>query len=285
MIVQPAPLPRAELDFQLSPGQSAKDAAGVLQRHERETASLAEAEGMIVERDVAYGANERQKMDICRPLGCDGAPCLVFIHGGFWQEGHKAGSGFAARTCVAAGWGHVGVGYTLAPAARLGDIVDEVADALVTLRKNAASYGIDPDRLIVAGHSAGGHLVAAIMAGLGGAEAANAVAGAVLISGVFELGPIADSYVNDVVGMNADDIANLSPMRARPLCDIPTQILIGGDESNAFQWQSEALHDAWSAHLSRLKLLRLAGRDHFDILDELADPSSPSFTAILEMVQ
>jgi arylformamidase len=123
------------------------------------------------------------------------------------------------------------------------------------------------------------------VAGFAGAEAANTVAGAVLISGVYELAPIAASYVNDVVGMDADDVAKLSPMRAKPMRDIPTQILIGSDESDAFQWQSNTLHDLWSPHVSRLTLLRPTGRDHFDILDELTDPTSPSFTSILEMAQ
>ena len=194
MVLLPDPLPKEELDFQLSPSRIAKDAMGVLTRHVAETAALDQRSDLKLVRDIPYGGKPRQRFDLCMPSRGDNLPCLVFIHGGFWQEGSKAGSGFAAPAFAAAGWAHASIGYTLAPEARLADIVAEIAEALTTLERIAPEHGVDPRRLIVAGHSAGAHLTAAIMAGLGGEAAARPVAGAVLISGVFELDPSGSGF-------------------------------------------------------------------------------------------
>jgi arylformamidase len=136
---------------------------------------------------------------------------------------------------------------------------------------------------VLGGHSAGGHLAAALLAGLGGAEAAAALAGVVAVSGVFDLAPVAASYVNDRVGLDATDVAALSPLYADPLRDVPMHLVVGGDEPEAFRLHTAALAQAWAPRLPRLSVREAPGRDHFDVLDELADPASPSFAALLAM--
>lgn len=278
-----AHLDRAELDRQLSPSRSAKDPWGVLARHEAVTAALAAGPALTVTRDLAYGPRPRQTLDLYVPARRRPAPCLVHFHGGFWQEGSKATSGFAVPALAPIGWAVAGVGYTLAPEARLRAIVDEAAAALVHLQENAATYGLDPACLVVAGHSAGAHLAAALLAGQGGDRAAAAVAGAVLISGVYDLTPVAASYVNDVARIDAAEVRDCSPLAARPGRDVPVHVLVGADEPDAFLQQSAALCEAWAPHLARLTRQRAPGRDHFDVLDELADPSSPTCRALEEM--
>lgn len=276
-------LSRSELDWQLSPSKSARDAAGVLQRHRAETARLATAAGVRSTLDIAYGSGPCRRMNLYQPPDTvDPVPCLVFIHGGFWQEGSRSGAGFPARNLVDSHWAHVAVGYTLAPEISLAQIVDEIALALSTLALRAGELGLDPDRMIVAGHSAGAHLAAAILTGMGGDDAAQLPTKALLISGVYDLAPIAASYVNDTVGLDAADIAGLSPLHRRPLIDLPVRLLIGSEETEAFQAQTNALHSAWSDHLSQLSLETAVGRDHFDILDQLSDPASPTVRFILE---
>ena len=191
-------------------------------------------------------------------------------------------SGFPARCLTGNNWAHVGVGYTLAPEASLAQIVDETALALSTLARRAGELGLDRDRLVLAGHSAGAHLTASILVGMGGEEAAHLPARAVLISGVYDLAPIAASYVNDAVGLDAADIPGLSPLYRRPLKDVPVHLLIGSEESDAFHAQTNALHAAWKDHLSHLSLETVPGCDHFDILDELRDATSPTGRFILE---
>lgn len=276
-------LPRAERDRQLSPSLSAKDAMGVLTRHAAETAGLWDEPALDCMRDIAHGPAPRARMDIVRPAGPGPFPCLAFIHGGFWQEGDKGGSGFAARALAQAGWATALIGYTLAPEARLTQIVDEVGQAVRHLATNAAALLLDPARLVVGGHSAGGHLTATLICGKAGADVTSHIAGAILISGVYDLAPIADSYVNGAVGMDAGEVRSLSVMHSKPLRDIPVHMMIGADEPAAFIEQTDTLRANWSDALTHLTLHHAPGRDHFDILDELADPLSPSFKALMEM--
>ena len=265
-------LSRDELNFQLSPSLSAKDAMGVLTRHEAETKAAMADKHLNVRADIAYGPATRNAYDVYAPAGATGPlPCFAFIHGGFWQEGSKSGSGFAARAFAANGWVWVGLGYTLCPEIRLGGIVEEIAAALIHLKDNAAGLGIDPSHIVLGGHSAGGHLTAAILSGMGGRDAAAVPEAALAISGVYDLAPIRASYVNDLVGMDDAEVAGLSPLFIRPEHDVPVHILIGGDETAAFQQQSRALGTAWRPHISKLSMTSADGRDHFDILDVLSE--------------
>lgn len=276
-------LSKDELDRQLSPSLSAKDFAGVLARHETETDALWTRPGLSVERDRVYGRAPRARLDVVRPAGAGPFPCLAFVHGGFWQEGSKTGSGFAAAALARAGWASALIGYTLAPQARLRSIVEEVGEGVTFLAANAGSLRLDPTRLVLAGHSAGGHMAAAIVCGKAGAAAAQLVAGVALVSGVYDLAPVAASYVNDEVNMNAAEINRLSVLGSRPVRGIPVHIVVGADEPEAFIAQSRALNEAWSGGNSQTSFREVPGRDHFDVLDELSDPASPSFAAILEM--
>ena len=83
--------------------------------------------------------------------------------------------------------------------------------------------------------------------------------------------------------MDPDEVRTLSVMQAKPLRDIPVHMMIGADEPAAFQEQTDALFATWSPVLTRATLHRAPGRDHFDILDELADPGTASFKALMEM--
>ena len=96
-------LSREELDVQFSPSRSAKDPWGVLRRHGDITSSLEHAPDLAVTRDLAYGARPSQCLDLVVPRGRGPHPCVAWFHGGFWQEGSKAGSGFAAHALVAHG--------------------------------------------------------------------------------------------------------------------------------------------------------------------------------------
>ncbi|MCB1367045.1 MAG: alpha/beta hydrolase [Rhodobacteraceae bacterium] len=278
-------LSRKDLDFQLSPSKSAKDAMAVLMRHEAAGKDALRSPRIRFSLDHIYGPRPRAAYDLFTPLAAKGGPCLAFIHGGFWQEGAKSGSAFAAEALVAEGWALAAIGYSLTPKVRLRDIVAEIAAALAHLHANAAGHGIDPDRIVLAGHSAGGHLAAAMLAGFGGPDAAAIPAGIVAMSGVYDLAPVAASYVNDLAGIDDGEVCDLSPLFARPIRDVPVHLLIGGDEPDAFQVQTAALHKSWSPHLSRMTMESVPGRDHFDILDRLAETASPTFNAIRAMVQ
>jgi len=273
-----------QLDFQFSPSQSAKDAMGTLERHAQATAAILTASHVQAYQDIEYGSGSAQRLDLVIPEGDGPFPCLVFLHGGFWQEGSKAGSGFASATLAEHEWASALVGYTLTPTASLTDIVTEVGRAVELLSQQALKYKIDGSRIIVAGHSAGGHLAAAVICGMAGAAAANAVAGAVLISGVFDLAPVAASYVNDLARLTELEIENLSVINSHPINNVPVHLLVGADETDAFLAHSDVLSTAWSDKSNRITVDKAAGRDHFDVLDELSNPNSGTFKQVMEMV-
>jgi len=276
-------LSREALDRELSPSRSAKDPWGVLRRHAEVTASLDSAPGLTVLRDLTYGRRSAERLDLVVPSGRGPYPSVAWFHGGFWQEGSKAGSGFAAPVLAESGVALAGVGYPLAPEVRLRAIVQSAGAALVRLQHEAPSYGLDPERIVVAGHSAGAHLAAAIVAGMAGEAAASAACGAVLVSGVYDLAPVAASYVNDLAHLDDDEIGELSPLLVRPWRDVPVHVVVGADEPDQFQRQAAAFADAWRDSITRLTTHVAPGRDHFDILDELTARDSPTFRALLEM--
>ena len=275
LITRSMHLPKPELDFQLSPSQSAKDAAGELEAMVLATTKAQKDQTLRVDLNIRYGPRRRQLYDLYRPDASQGnLPCLVFIHGGFWQEGDKSVSGFAAHHFVRAGWAYVGLGYSLTPDITLKDLVEEVAQAITHLYDSAPEYDIDPNQIRLAGHSAGAHLSACCLCDLAQPSVAQKIAGAVLISGVYDLAPIAQSYVSDRTPMTANDIATLSPLRHTPHRDIPIHLIIGEEEPEAFRLQSEALYAELQSHLGTLTHTQVPGKDHFDILDQLT-PNTP----------
>ena len=112
--------------------------------------------------DLRYGDEPRQRLDFFA-CGTPGAPTLAYIHGGYWQLNDKEPYAFFGETLLPAGFNLALLEYTLAPAARMDQIVAEVRAAVAWVIDHAAELGGDPRRVFVAGHSAGGHLTAAAM--------------------------------------------------------------------------------------------------------------------------
>src|SRR5216684_6186076 len=132
--------------------------------------------------DIPYGPRPRERLDYLTS-GRKQAPLFVFIHGGYWQRNEKETFAFVAEGPLAHGIDVVLVGYTLAPEARLGEIVAEIRQALTFLAERAGDFGFDRNRMFVGGWSAGGHLTAAV-------SNHPAFRGGVPISGIFDLEPI-----------------------------------------------------------------------------------------------
>jgi len=184
---------------------------------------------------------------------------------------------------VAANWIYMAVGYTLAPNATLTAIVAEIRSALRFIQHHAREFGGDPDGIIVAGHSAGGHLAACLLMDDIGHERAASCAGIVAISGVFDLAPIRDSYVNDAARMTQDEALALSPVLSAPAYDVPVVLVVGSDETGEFIRQTDVLAGAWKPYLTALSVATISGKDHFDILLGLADPSSRLFQLVTNL--
>jgi acetyl esterase/lipase len=211
---------------------------------------------------LRYGPAPRNLIDYFPAAGP--GPLLVFIHGGYWQMRSKEDFSFLAAGPLAQGLHVAFVGYTLAPDATLGTIVDEVRASIGWLHAHAAQWGADVHRIVVSGWSAGGHLTALCL------DEPGVIAG-LAISGIYDLEPVRLSYLNVKLQLAPDDVAPLSPA-SLPLCAKPLVLACGGAELPELQRQSQAFFARRNGAGLPGALLPLAGLNHFTILDEVAHP-------------
>ena len=226
--------------------------------------------------DVAYGPRPRAKLDYF-PAGPARAPLFVFIHGGYWQRNEKETFAFVADGPRPHGIDVALIGYTLAPEARLADIVAEMRQALSFLADKAADFGFDPARLFVGGWSAGGHLTAAV-------ADHPAMRGGLPISGIFDLEPIALNYLNEKLSLDAGEIETLSPLRRWPRSMAPLHLSVGGAELPELQRQSRDYAAAAQARGLPVQLSVLADLNHFSIMDALARPDGALVRDLKQMI-
>jgi arylformamidase len=226
--------------------------------------------------DIPYGPAPRQRWDLFAAES-PSAPCLVFIHGGYWQRNRR--EDFAALTegILAQGWSAALPGYTLAPDASLTDIVGEIDQALDWLAAHGPQHGLAGGAVVVSGWSAGGHLAAMALSH-------PRVAAALAISGVFELAPLRDTYLDEKLHLSDEEIARLSPLRL-PVVDKPMAIAYGARELPALVGDSRDFHAYRCAAGAPSTLIAVPDADHFTILDELRRPDGMLVAAARALVE
>lgn len=217
--------------------------------------------------DTAYGSGARQVYDWYPARGADAAvaPVLVFIHGGYWQARDKRDFCCVGAGALAAGLHVVMAEYTLAPQARVPDMVAEMGMLLDALWKHpvlGAGGGRGP-RIVLSGHSAGGHLAAMH-------RAHAAVAGVLAISGLFDLEPIRRGALNDALGLDAAQVGACSP-QSRVGKGVATVLAAGGAELAELRRQSREYFDALRGAGEPVRLLEIAQANHMSILAQLED--------------
>lgn len=275
---------RRTLDRQYSPSSRAPDMNAVVARYGEESEKVRADFG--VRRGIPYGHAPAESLDFF-PAGSRNAPLVVFLHGGYWQELSRDDSSFPARGLVPAGAAFAALGYGLAPEYRLDEIVAQVRRGLHWLLEHAAELGVDPDRIHLGGSSAGAHL--ALTALLddwrpGGRRPADAFAGAVLLSGVYDLEPLRLTYVNGPLGLDAAAAARLSPIHRLP-ARLPALVVArGGAETEEFARQHDELVRAVEPRAAGLREVVAADRNHFDLPFDLADPASALGAAVFAQV-
>ena len=224
---------------------------------------------------LRYGPHPRACIDLFRPRAAAvPAPLLVFIHGGYWRALEPGIFHFLAAPYLARGIAVAFPGYPLAPSVRVAAIGMQLDQALDCLGRQAGSLGLDPERLVIAGHSAGGQL-AARACRRGRTAAPLALRGCVALSGLFDLVPLRRTSVNADLHLSDAEAVAESPARAADFARVNYVIAAGERETEAFRSQSRD----FAAHLTRLgcaaEWIEAPGRTHFDILEELAAPGAP----------
>ncbi|HMA72439.1 MAG TPA: alpha/beta hydrolase [Xanthobacteraceae bacterium] len=229
---------------------------------------------------ISYGPTPREIIDLFDARA--DAPLAVFIHGGWWRNFEPSLFSHLAAGLNAHGIGVALPGYNLCPQVRIADIIKEMRRALLSLWHR---YG---RRVLVFGHSAGGHLTAAMLAtnwpALDATAPADLVSAGYAISGVFDLAPLVHVSMNQDFRLDADGARKISPVlwpapRGRVL-----DAVVGTYESNEFLRQSRIIVDAWGNGGAITRYEKIVGANHFTVLDALTDPNSAMVTRLLALM-
>ncbi len=236
--------------------------------------------------DVPYGEHPLEKLDLFPAQG-ESRALLAFIHGGYWRSLDKADFAFLAPALVERGVTVAIVNYALCPAVTVEDIVRQQLQACAWLWRNGRHFGAPSGSLYLAGHSAGGQLVAMMMAAVWPLFKADlprkVVSGGLAVSGLYDL----EDLVN-VPSLNADlrlDPAaarKVSPIHYDPATDAPLYLAVGGRELPPFIEQNRAFGRHWKKVLAAD--VPCPEDNHFTILDRLTEPTSPLFAAAMRMM-
>jgi arylformamidase len=241
----------------------------------RDAKAWREREGF---QTISYGPGARHTIDVFASRGA--GDLVVFIHGGYWQA--LDGSFFSH---IAAGLNAHGVSvaipsYNLCPQVAIEEIITEMRSAARELARLGR-------RLVVSGHSAGGHLAACLIAtdwrSLDPALPQDLVKGAYTISGLFDLGPLVKTSVNNALGLDAAAARQASPLFWPMPSHGSLDAVVGADESAEYFRQSRWIVDAWGGGGLETRFAEVPGANHFTAIAPLSEPDSPMTLRLLEL--
>lgn len=250
------------------------------------TLSEAARKALPVRRDIAYGPHRDEVCDVF-PAARPGAPLMLYLHGGYWRMLTKDENSFVATALAPAGATVMVNTYSLCPDVHLDIIVHQCRAFIAWAWKNAGFYNADPNRIYISGHSAGGHLVGMMLStdwardyGL----PADVIKGAVAISGLFDLKPLARAFTGEWLQIAPNAVARNSPAKLAPKSKCPVIMAVGADESPGFLSQTEIYTKHLKASGVPVTEVPLPGHDHFSAWNEVMDPSRPLTKAVLKMM-
>ena len=232
------------------------------------------------ELDIAYGPDERQKLDVYppEPSGATPVPVLMFMHGGYWVVGHKDTLGFMAPPITSAPAVLVTAGYRLAPGGKYPVQVDDCRTALKWVFENIAKYGGDTDRIFVGGHSAGGHLAALLTLQTGRLRdfglSEGVIKGCFPVSGVFDVTD-APPDRRDAFLSSPDHAEEASPVYNTSGNRTPFFLEIGENDFPTLRAQHAAMLKALQQHPGAVETMERQGHDHFNISLDHGDAGNP----------
>ena len=277
---------REQRDTQYNARASVSDFDGCVRDYARRAAQA--KKDCVGIYDLRYGEGRAERLDLFPvALNKQAAPLFVFIHGGYWHSQAKEDAPIMAQAFTDAGIALCTLEYTLLPEATLAETVREVRSAMAWLHRNVAQYGIDPDRIYAGGSSAGAHL-AGMVAAPGWQEKYNVpddvIKGVLGLSGLYDIRPLCDTYINDWLRLQPEQAERLSPMFQLPEAGLPVVLAVGGLETDGFKNQTLAYEAACRHKGVAVQRIETAHCNHFNLLCELCEPDSPLTQATFEMI-
>lgn len=235
------------------------------------------------ELGLTYGSTPRQTIDLFLAQGDENAPLAIFIHGGWWRSLEPSIFSQMARGPNGRGISVAVVGYDLCPIVTVADIVEQMQRMCAFLWQRFGR------RMIVYGHSAGGHLAAALLAtdwrALYPKAPADLVPAAYSISGVFDLTPLLSTSVNQDLRLDPAQARKLSPQFWPVTADRIFDAIVGGLESGEFKRQSRTIAQAWQQAGAQARYEEIAETNHFTVIDPLSDPQSAMAARIADLAK
>ena len=236
--------------------------------------------------DVRYGPHRDEVCDVF-PAAKPGAPLMLYLHGGYWRMLTKDENSFVATALQPAGATVMVNTYSLCPGVHLDVIVQQCRAFIAWAWRNAGFYNADSGRIFISGHSAGGHLVGMMLAtdwerdyGL----PKDAIKGAVAISGIYDLAPLARAFTNEWLQIAPVAVERNSPLKLEPKAKCPVIVTVGGAEAAGFLSQTEAYKAYLKAKGLPVTVVDLPGMDHFAAWNEIMDAKTPLAKAVLKMM-
>jgi arylformamidase len=262
------------------------DSAGYLARWAADSALAREAGPC--ELDLAYGDQPGETLDVF-PAPAPNVPVLVFIHGGYWRALDKSDHSFIAPAFTRDGACVVVPNYALAPAVTIPQIVLQMVRAVAWTFHNIARFGGNPNHITVAGHSAGGHLAAMLLACLWQQHdarlPAKTVCNALAISGLHDLEPIMRApFLQQTLALTPQQVAQASPARLPAPKHGTLYTVTGADESEEYLRQNRLIQERWGVRRVPVRE-EMPGRNHFSVLDALVDPSHRLHQMTLDLLR
>jgi arylformamidase len=234
------------------------------------------------ELGLSYGDTPRQIIDLFLSQAGNNSPLALFIHGGYWRAFDPSSYSHMARGLNGRGIAVAVVGYDLCPIVTIADIIEQIRRACIFLWQR---FG---QRMLVAGHSAGGHLAAAMVAtdwhSLYPKAPADLAPAAYAISGVFDLSPLIGLSMNQDLRLDAEQARRVSPLFWPVPPGRTLDTAVGDLETGEFKHQSKAMTKAWRQGKAETRYEEFPG-NHFTVIDALADPMSAMVARVAELAE
>ena len=265
---------QAEFDAQYNPSLALPDptAPG---KHFVATAERARKD-LPCTLNVPYGPTLDETLDIF-PADQPNAPVFVFIHGGYWRALSSKEFSGVALGLHAQGITTVVINYALCPRVTIDEIVRQTRAALAWTLRNIQTYGGDPARVAIGGHSAGGHLTAMALQTEWAQDYGlpqDPFVAAIPFSGLFDIEPLRFSYLQPAIQLDDGIIRRNSPAFTVRPCKTPIWITWGGNESTEFARQAQIYHQAWQTAGNPSELRAVPGANHFTVIGGFEDANS-----------